>query len=105
MYQILRFHLVYLLYLLECFKRAFNILTVSDGLFQVRISTPCRWLGSGIALHKQVKKCESWLYCQALFRSRAWVKRSASVGQALLRSGAWAERSAIFDQALLRSNA
>ena len=30
-------HLIYLLYLVECFKYAFNILTVSDGMCSINL--------------------------------------------------------------------
>ena len=30
-------HLIYLLYLMECFKYAFNILIVSDGIYSINL--------------------------------------------------------------------
>ena len=35
--KVLNMHLIYLLYLVECFKYAFNILTVSDGMCSINL--------------------------------------------------------------------
>ena len=35
--KVLNMHLIYLLYLVECFKYAFHILTVSDGMFSINL--------------------------------------------------------------------